>query len=614
MPADKQRPIETLVALAITVTIVVVLYWAQSIFIPIALAGFLTFVLGPLVAWLQRRRLGRTLSVLIVVSVVMTVIGGIAAIITHEVVTIASTLPNRKDAIKDKIISAKEWVLGGETNRFGQMLDDIDKALFPNRKQAEEPVVVESNKPPLTSQLQPFLTPSMEFLGQAALTFVLTVYMLIRREDLRNRMIRLLGSGRVTTTTKAVDEASRRISRYLLMQLCINCTFGLIISAGLLMLGVKYVILWGFLAALMRYIPYIGTWIGLIPVLLFTFATAPAWGGGWGQPICVLALYCCLELITGNVVEPVVYGSSMGLSEVAQLIAAAFWSFLWGPIGLILSAPMTACLLILGKYVRGLEFIEVLLGDEPALDPKIAFYQRLAAHDQDEAEQVAAKVAKESSPDNALDTVVIPALSLVRRDFQEGEVDENTFNYAIHATREVAAELEELREPSGAGEVGHRVRVLISPARDQAEQTAADILGATLDEQRWEVRMAGDQTLASELVTMVEEFQPVVIVLVTLPPGGLAHCRYLVSRVRSKFPKVRIIVARWGADEDNAAEEASNTVEASGLKRVDGVDRTIIETRKRLNALHPVLLTEIEKLDAETDLAKPTGEQPALAH
>lgn len=612
MPSDKQRPIQILSATVVTTIIILVLYWARVILVPIAVAGFLTFVLAPLVVWLQHKGVGRSLSVLVVVGVVMSALVAVGAVVTHEIVTIAATLPDRREAIKEKIIAAKQFLVGNQDSRFTKLVNDIDQTLFPKQETGEK-VIVEASAPPYTSQLQPILNPSMEILGQGALAFILTVYMLIRREDLRNRMIYLIGDGRVTTTTKAVDEASRRISRYLMMQLLINCTFGLTISFGLLLLGVDYVLLWGFIAALLRYIPYIGTWIGLIPVFLFSFATSPSWGGGWGQPIAVLGLYAGLELFTGNIIEPWVYGRSMGLSELAQLVAAAFWSFLWGPIGLILSTPLTACLHVLGKYVRGAEFLDVLLGDEPALEPKVAFYQRLAAHDQDEASAVAAAVAKSDGPDAVLDTVLIPALCLVRRDWDRGELDEEQFKYAVHATREVAVEIEELREASVATPGGQRVRIVISPARDEAEQAAGEILGAALDPQKWEVKTAGQEVLASELVAIVEEFHPVVIVLVALPPGGMAHCRYLVNRVKTKSQAVRIVIARWGLANNAPADDSGQGDDVSKLKHVDAIDRSILETRKRLAALHPVLLAEVEKLDADLRNEKPAVQHSAVS-
>ena len=580
MASDWQRALIALSAAVVGTVIVAALYWARVIFIPVALAIFLAFVLSPIVTRLQRRGLGRTTAVVATVTLVVCGSIGIGTVIAQQVVQLAQTLPDRREAIKEKVTAAKQWVVGNGSSRFGQLIDEVGAIIAPKRAN-ENKVVVEPSSP-LGSQVESYLSPAAEILGQAAFTFILTVFMLLKREDLRNRMIRLTGDGKVTTTTKAVDDASQRISRYLLSQLLVNTAFGVIIAIGLFALGVPYSILWGFIATLMRYVPYIGTWIGLIPPVLFSFATAPEWGGGFGQPIAVFVLFMGLELFCNNVVEPKLYGQSMGLSEVAQLVSAAFWAFLWGPIGLILSGPLTVCLLVLGRHVRRFEFFVVLLGDEPALDPQVAYYQRLTARDQDEAAEVAVAYAKEHGPEETFDQVIVPALCLARRDHDESDLDAADLRYVNAATREVAEEVAELREvPSG--NANERARVLLCPARDETEHVVASLLALTLDPNRWEVKVAGDETLASELVEQVAEFKPAVVVIATMPPGGLSHARYLVTRLRQRFPEVKVLVGRWGC------EESVSEARAEALKDTDGIDRTLSETRKRLSELHSLL-------------------------
>jgi predicted PurR-regulated permease PerM len=580
MASDWQRALVALTATVIGTVVVAVLYWARAIFVPVALAIFLAFVLAPVVARLQRRGLGRTPAVVVTVGLVVCGALGIGAVVAQQVVQLADTLPDRRETIKEKVLTAKRWVVGEGESRFGRLIDDVSGILFP--KPAEKPTVAVEPSAPLGAQLDTYLSPAVEVIGQAAFTFILTVYMLLRREDLRNRMIRLIGAGKVTTTTKAVDDATRRISRYLLSQLVVNSAFGVIIAVGLFALGVKYSIMWGFIATLMRYVPYIGTWVGLIPPTLFSFATAPEWGGGWGQPIAVLVLFLGLEAFCNNIVEPAVYGQSMGLSEVAQLVATAFWAFLWGPMGLILAGPLTVCLLVLGRHVGRFRFFVVLLGDEPALDPRVAFYQRLAARDQDEAADVALEVARRSGPEETFDAVIVPALCLARRDHAEGDLDAADLRAVVAATREVATEVAELREVA-SGTRDDRVRVLVCPARDAAEHVAAEVLALALDPNRWEVRVAGDEILASELIELVAEFRPAAVVIVALPPGGLSHARYLLARLRQRFSDVKLLVGRWGCEEGVADPRGE------ALKNTDGVDHTIAETRKRLAELHPLV-------------------------
>lgn len=585
--SDWQRALVALAATVVGTAVVAVLFWARSIFIPVTLAIFFAFVLSPVVNRVQRRGVGRTIAVVVTVGLLGLISVGIGAVITQQVTQVAdaSAAAEKREVIKRKLESIKRSIIGEGRGKFGGLIDDIEGVFSSKPAPEGSAVVVEPASPSMASQWSGFLSPAAEFLGQAAFTFILTVFMLLKREDLRNRMIRLFGAGRITVTTKAVDDASQRISRYLLSQLMVNTTFGFIITFALFALGVKYSILWGFIATLMRYVPYIGTWIGLIPPVVFSFATAPEWGGGWGQPIAVLALFLGLEAVCNNFVEPKLYGQSMGLSEVAQLVSAAFWAFLWGPIGLILSGPLTVCLLVLGRHFKPFEFFVVLLGDQPALAPKVAFYQRLAARDQDEAAAVALEAAEEGGEQAALDSVVVPALCLARRDHHAGDLDKADLHYVVTAAREIAEEIAELRaaplHPSDA-----RVRILITPARDEAEHVAAEVFAMTLDPSRWEVKIAGDETLASELVEQVATFRPAVVLVATLPPGGATHARYMMTRLRRRFPDVRLLLGRWGF------EEGEPDTRSEAIKGIDGVDRTLADSRKRLAELHATLATD----------------------
>jgi predicted PurR-regulated permease PerM len=592
MASDWQRALVTLAITAVTVAIVAVLYWARSIFIPVALAIFLAFVLGPVVAWVQRRGLGRTTAVVAVVGLLVLTAAGAGLVLTNQLSALAETLPDRRESIKAKLTAAKQWVVGDGNDRFSALIDDVSEVMG-TRRQADTAgaVIVQQAEPSWTTRLQAYVDPAAEVLGQAAFTFILTVFMLLRKEDLRNRAIRLLGDGKVTTTTKAVDDASRRISRYLLAQLILNTSFGAVIAVGLFLIGVDYALLWGFIATVMRYVPYVGTWIGLIPPTLFSLAMSE----GWAQPIAVFALFVTLELLCNNVFEPMLYGRSMGLSEVAQLVAAAVWAFLWGPVGLILSGPLTVCLLVLGRHVRRFNFFVVVLGDQPALDPRVAFYQRLTARDQDEAADVAEEAAKEGGLDAAFDSILVPALCLARRDHVDGDLDAADLRFVVRATREIAEALAEPHAPA-TGAAERRVRVLVCPTRDEAEHVAAELLALTLDPDRWEVKVAGDETLASELVEQVAEFRPEVVVVATLPPGGWSHGRYLITRLRRRFPELKLLVGRWGGqDEFDAREEV--------IKNTDGLDRTLAETRKRLSELHALMTAGADEIE------KPAGNQ-----
>lgn len=593
--ADWQRALAAMSAAVVLSVVVAALYWARTIFMPVALAIFMTFVLSPVVAWFQRRGLGRSPAVILTVAGSVLLSAGLGLVIAQQVAGLSDTLAQDKEraALKARLEEAKRTVVGDGESKFGKLLDEVTGVFVPKSpdKSGAPEVVVSTASPGWLAQVEEYATPALELVGQGAFAFLLTVFMLLKREDLRNRMIRLTGSGKVTTTTKAVDDASRRVSRFLLTQLLLNTAFAVVILVGLLVIGVRYAPLWAVIAFVMRYVPYIGTWIGVVPPAVFTLAVSET----WGPAVAVVGLFVGLELICNNVFEPLLYGPSMGLSEVAQLVAAGLWAFLWGPIGLVLSGPLTTCLLVLGKYVSRFEFLDVLLGDEPVLEPKVAFYQRLAARDQDEAADIALAESAKSDPVATFDRVVVPALCLAKRDEADGDLSKDDLRFAVRAAREVAEEVL-AGAPKSAPEVvpDVRPRVLLCPARDEVDHAGTDLLAHLLDPVRWEIEMAADETLASELLARVEEFRPAAVVIGSLPPGGMAHTRYLVTRLRARFPDLKIVVGRWGRD----AEFADDAEKAGAGGGADAVEGTLAETVRRLNGWSAVFNAAAEPAPA----------------
>jgi predicted PurR-regulated permease PerM len=587
-----QRALILLSATVIGVTVIAALYWARSVLIPVALAVFFSFVLSPLVSALQRRHLGRTPSILIVVSFALLLFGALVWVVGWQMTRLAADLPNYSDNIKKKVVALKTGLGGGTVGqRFGQMTEEIISVFegpgqpAPAEPDAERPtVVVQSKVPSWLSTVPYYLGLLVEFAAQGALAFVLVIFMLLKREDLRNRLIRLTSGGRITTTTRAVDDTAHRISRFLLTQLLINSCYGAVLAAGLWAIGLKHALLWGLLAAVLRYIPYLGTFLAA----LFPITVSIAMFDGWTQPVLTIGLILTVELLTFNVAEPLLYGKSIGISEVAQLVSAAFWAFLWGPIGLLLSGPLTVCLLVLGKYVPSLRVLDVLLGDEPALEEELRYYQRLAAKDQDEAVEVVLAHLKANSPERVYDDLLVPALSFARRDRHEDELTERDHEYILQATREVLEELSEQAETEKpTAPERSRVRVLACPATDESDQLALEMLRQLLPADRWEVRVANVSRLASEVLQIAEEFDPAVVCIGALPPGGLAHTRYLCKRLRSRFPNIKIVVGRWGLGGNG--ELLERQLKGAGA---DEVDMTLLETRRNLHVWHPVLAAE----------------------
>ncbi len=582
-----QRALTTLAALAIAVTVITALYWARSVFIPVTLAIFLAFVLNPLVVRLRRLGLGKAPTVLLAVAVAGFVVISILVLVTWQFTELVDTLPGRAGAIKAKVVSAKEALGVGGKNRFAEMFDDISGAVAPSPP--PDPTKATSTGTAWWSTLPGFLSPATEIFGQAMFALVLSVFILWKRDDLRNRFIRLIGDSRLTTATKAVDDASQRISRYLLTQLLINTAFGVLITIAMFFIDVPYAVLWGVVASLMRYVPYLGTWLGLLPAVLVTIAFTDDW---W-QPVAVIAVYGILELICNNVLEPRFYGSSLGVSEVAQLIAAAIWTFLWGPVGLVLSGPLTVCLLVLGKNVSGLKFFEILLGDEDVLSTDLRFYQRLTARDQDEAWEIIRDETKTRSRADVFDSVVVPALTYAKRDWEQGDLSADDLALILAMLREIVddatdpAPEKKVDESTAAEEVipqAEKIRVMVIPAKDNNDELAATMLGLLLDANKWEVDVSPVAQLTSEVVERAAKFDPAIIIICTLPPGGLTHTRYVCKRIAKQFSKAQIVVNR--CETTALTPEISNQLSDAGASHVTG---SLTQAVHHLNSWQGVL-------------------------
>jgi predicted PurR-regulated permease PerM len=610
-----QRALVVLTGTVVGVVVVSCLYWAQVVFIPLALAVFLAFLLNPLVRAFQRRGLGRVSSVIVVVLLAALLLGGLGSLVTWQVAGLVSKLPDYTTNIQKKIQSLRK--VGAGSERLEKMIEEVAAAWTSKPPVKEDAlnkspgvpaslprqpstVVMQPESVPWLGRLPGYLGSAVEALGGLALALVLVVFMLLKREDLRNRFLRLVGHGRMSSTTKAVDDAGQRISRYLLMQLVINGGCGLALTIGLFLIGVPHALLWGFLAAVLRYVPYLGVCITSLLLLTLSLAMFP----GWVHPLLVLGLIVVVELVAYHVMEPWLFSQSLGISAVALLVSAAFCAFLWGPVGLVLSAPLTVVLLVLGKYVPQLEFLDVLLGDEPALDPDVTYYQRLLARDQDDAAQLVLAQAKTLPPEQVYDGLLVPALNYVKRDRARDDMTEADEQFVLRATREIVEDLGE-RQAAAAGKASalaekqseaparRKVRILGCPGHDEADALALEMLRQLLDPARWEVEVLSIEMLSAELVALAGDKEPAVVCIGALPPGGLAHTRYLCKRLRARLPEARIVVGRWGLKGN--VEENQELLREAGA---DQVETTLLETRTHLHAWLPVLAQEEAKTTA----------------
>src|SRR3984893_3455932 len=415
------------VAIAIlTVIIIMMLYFGREIIIPIALAILLSFVLAPLVGLLQRLRVPRGLAVVTVVIIDFALIFAIASLLASQLTQLAGDLRWYQSTIREKIQSLRNTTAGrGTLDRASGMLKDLSKeldkpkdaapalgagAVIPKAPAPLTPVPVEVRQPDpgALESLQSLISPLLHPLATTGIIIIFVIFILLQREDLRNRLIRLAGSRDLQRTTAALDDAAGRLSRLFLIQLLLNGSFGIVIGLGLWLIGVPSAILWGILAAVLRFVPYIGAAIAAAFPMALALAVDPT----WSMLLWTLALFLVVEPIVGHVVEPMVYGHSTGLSPVAVVVSAPFWTALWGPIGLVLATPLTVCLVVLGRHVERLEFLDVMFGDRPALSPPEIFYQRMLAGDPTEAAEKAEQFLKERSLASYYDEVALKGLQL----------------------------------------------------------------------------------------------------------------------------------------------------------------------------------------------------------
>jgi hypothetical protein len=369
------------------------------------------------------------------------------------------------------------------------------------------------------------------------------------------------------------------------MQTIINSSFGLAVGLALYLIGLPYAVLWGFLAALLRFIPYAGPFAAAIVPSALSLAVFH----GWLWPIVVVGLFLVLELLNNMVLEPLLYGESAGVSGVGLLVAIAFWTWLWGPVGLVLATPLTVCVVVFGKYVPGMDFIGVLMSDQPAMESNISYYQRLLAMDQAEAAEIVEEHLTSHSPEQIYDGVLIPALNYARRDRELGRLTEDGEQFVFRATREILEDLDSLM-PTTSSEAANaekvavaaidligplpKVRILGCPARDEADELALHMFRHLLDSTRYDVEVMPDAVLTSEVVALIGEKTPALIVIATVSPGGLSQTRYLCKRLRARFPALKIAVGRWGM-----GSEDSNSILLAGADRVG---TTLIETREQM--------------------------------
>jgi predicted PurR-regulated permease PerM len=606
---DRQRLFRLLINVASLVAFVVViacLYWGSTVLIPVAMALMLTFLLQPVVALFQRLGLGRTLSVLLVVVVTGIVFAGIGWVVMGQITTLVHDLghnPQYRTHIKQKLADLRGVGQSGWLDDLQVMANNVMGELAPEAPPAEQidkpRIIVREGASPLQT-VQALLSPLLGPLGTAAFIVVLVIFMLLKYEDLRNRLIGLVGSGQLTVTTRALDDAGQRISRYLLMQFIINGSYGVALGLGLFFIGVPYAVLWGFLAALLRYIPYVGPWIAVVFPITISLVAFP----GWERLALVLGLFLLLELWSNLLMEPWLYGHSIGVSEVGLLVVTGFWTWLWGPIGLVLATPLTVCLVVLGRHVPYLYFFDMLLGSTPALDPPVIYYQRLLAQDQEDATTLVEEYVKAHTLERVYDDVLIPALLLAWEDRKQRILLGEDEAFILQATQDIVAELEMLMPEPAAAEAANQDAVgstpsptwiVGCPAHHEAEEVIVQMLRQLMQSSECRVEVVSTRTHVSDMVARIRQESPGLIFIAALP-GSLPQTRYLCRQLHREFPALHIVVGYWGDK-----EEFDKTFVRLRQAGASYLTTSLLQSRSRISALlteHPAL-SEPQSLDRQ---------------
>jgi predicted PurR-regulated permease PerM len=552
-----------LIALALAIA---TLYFGRQIFIPLALALVLSFLLTPLVGLLERARFGRVPAVLVVLTFCFALTAGAAWEVAGQLLDITGHIRDYKTNLEQTIRSLRPPA-GGALGQATATVRELNKELatVPGQAAAHEPndangaprsthpVPVQVTAPPsnLVQDFRALLGPLAGPAETAAIVVIFTAFMLIKREDLRNRLIRLGGQGQLTVMTQALDDASQRLSRYLLLQFLVNAGYGILFGLGLYVIRLPHALLWGLLAALLRLVPYIGTLIATAFPVAMALAVFP----GWQHALLIVALYLILEMLVANMIEPWLYGAHTGMSSLAILVAAVFWSMLWGPIGLILSTPLTVCLMLVGRYVPQLSFLEIILGDEPVLTPQEHFYQRLLAMDQDEARNIAEAQLQEKSLESLYETVLIPALRLAEEDRHTDALGEQTSEFICQSTRELIDDLgdrmvrQDSAKPAGAdGSVSNarhvRADIICLPARDEADELVGMMLSQILRQAGFGATYLAIGTV-DDMLEQVEKGGFRIAFVSALPPFAVGQARSLCKRLRARFPELVIVIGLW---------------------------------------------------------------------
>lgn len=564
-------------ALGTFVLVVFILRVADKVLVPIAIAALLAFLISPIVIQLNRWGLGKAWAVALAATLSFVVIAGVGWVMTTQLLEVAQQLPQYETNIDVKIEKLRAKHPAPALADVANMVERVQKQISaptpdkaPAANRAPVPVEVEAPQEGPWRMASQILAPVFAPVGTALIVIVFAVAILLQREDLRDRFLKVVSAQRLNLATQVLEDATERVSRYLGMQLLINCGYGVFIGTGLRLIGIPNALLWGMFATLLRFIPYIGPWIGAACPLLLAVAIDP----GWIKTAETLGLYLVAELVTANLIEVMLYGASTGLSPLAVMVSAVFWTWIWGPPGLFLSTPISVCLLSLGTHVPSLGVLNVLLGSRPVLSPAAQLYHRMLAMDADEMVDLAVKFCADHPLAEFYDDVFVPALIMAEKERHRGTLADVRERFIVTSSRELVDELERRvpqRPEMPAGPV--EVRVLIAPANDEADELTGRMLRHLLAED-------GIAAAVAPIGGVESEGKALVVCVSALPPGALAPARQLTRRLREEDRERKVVAGIW-APEGNFLEIKQRLAHAEP----DGVAMSLTEAAAQIEQL-----------------------------
>ncbi|WP_246196358.1 AI-2E family transporter [Aquisphaera giovannonii] len=569
------------------------MYFAGEVLKPLALSILFSFALTPGVRLLEKAGVPRAASVVFMVLLSLGLLGGVGYVVGQQLTALAADLPKYRENIEAKLSGIGVYREPGQEStaeKLERMANEVTarmEAPAATDERGLRPIqrVEVISHPSFQERLSSAVGPYLEFLGVGSFVLILVLFMLIGREELSDRIVALFGHYHVTLTTRTMQEIGQRISKYLGMFSLMNAGFGLVVGLGLWAIGVPYAVLWGSLAALLRFIPYVGPAAAFVMPVVFSFAYFP----GWKQALEVVGLFLVAETALNSFLEPIIYGKTTGVSALGLLVAAMFWTWLWGTMGLLLSTPLTVCLAVIGKYVPALSFFSTMLGEEAELEPDVRFYQRLVALDRERAIGVVEEALKRRARAEVFDEVLIPALARAERDAAREELSDTEREFIWSVVGEVLDSLE------GRPDYSLSARGIVANGADGEESPSVVGLAVENTSDALALRMLGQLLKAGgcrldilactdsslQVAERVANESPRLVVASVLPKEGLALGRYLVRQLRARFPELPIVLGRWGHAEETGNGPGPSRERLAELGATKVVD-TLADARERI--------------------------------